>query len=74
VTSGAFMAAVRECLKQTGITMSVLEARKIEYPAKSDTPVEMKAFSVVEIGQSKFIFIPLCGEHFEWNNGGEMGE
>lgn len=49
VTSGAFMAAVRECLKQTGITMSVLEARKIEYPAKSDTPVEMKA-DVIVIG------------------------
>jgi len=33
------------------------------------TPMELSAFSVVEIGQSKFIFIPLCGEHFEWNNG-----
>ncbi|MBQ6972624.1 MAG: flavocytochrome c [Synergistaceae bacterium] len=49
VTSGAFMAAVRDCLKQTGITMSVLEGRKIEYPAKSDTPVEMKA-DVIVIG------------------------
>lgn len=42
------------------------------------TPVELRAFSVIEIGQSKFIFIPLCGEHFEWNNDGaesdEMGE
>ena len=47
VTSGAFMAAVRECLKQTGITMSVLEGRKIEYPAKKDTPVEMKADVIV---------------------------
>ncbi|MBQ6983251.1 MAG: FMN-binding protein, partial [Synergistaceae bacterium] len=34
VTSGAFLAAVRECLKQSGITLSVLEAREIAYPAK----------------------------------------
>lgn len=32
------------------------------------TPVELTAFSVIEMGQSKFIFIPLCGEHFEWEN------
>ena len=49
VTSGAFLAAVRDCLKQTGITLSVLEARPIAYPAKSDTPVEMAA-DVVIIG------------------------
>ena len=49
VTSGAFLAAVRECVKQTGITLSVLEARKIDYPAKSDTPIEMTA-DVVIIG------------------------
>ncbi|MCM1161136.1 MAG: FHA domain-containing protein [Roseburia sp.] len=35
------------------------------------TPVELSAFSVIEIGQCKFIFIPLCGEHFEWNEGNE---
>ena len=33
------------------------------------TPVALSAFSVIEIGQSKFIFIPLCGEHFEWKDG-----
>ena len=39
------------------------------------TPVELQAFSVIEMGHSKFIFIPLCGEHFEWNDGsGETGE
>lgn len=49
VTSGAFLAAVRDCVKQTGITLSVLEAREISYPAKSDTPVEMAA-DVIIIG------------------------
>jgi hypothetical protein len=34
------------------------------------TPAELTAFSVVEMGQSKFLFIPLCGEHFEWENKG----
>lgn len=33
------------------------------------TPVALEAFSIVEIGKSKFIFMPLCGEHFEWNDG-----
>ena len=49
VTSGAFLAAVRECIKQTGITASVLEAREIAYPAKSDKPIEMEA-DVIIIG------------------------
>lgn len=38
------------------------------------TPVEMNAYSVVEIGKSKFIFIPLCGEHFEWESDDQNGE
>lgn len=37
------------------------------------TPVELNAYSVVEIGKSKFLFIPLCGEHFEWD-GDDAGE
>ena len=49
VTSGAFLSAVRECVKQTGVTLSVLEAREIAYPKKSDSPVEMEA-DVVIIG------------------------
>ena len=49
VTSGAFMTAVRDCVKQSGISLSVLEARKISYPEKKDTPIEMAA-DVVIIG------------------------
>ena len=49
VTSGAFMSAVRECLKQSGITLSVLEAKPIAYPAKKAEPVEMEA-DVIIIG------------------------
>jgi hypothetical protein len=33
------------------------------------SPTQLQPYSVIEIGRSKFIFIPLCGEHFEWENG-----
>jgi hypothetical protein len=32
------------------------------------TPTELSAFHVIQLGASKFLFIPLCGEHFEWGN------
>ena len=31
----------------------------------------IKAYDVLTIGSSKFLFIPLCGEHFDWNTDGE---
>lgn len=34
-------------------------------------PVELKAYAIIEMGKSKFLFIPLCGENFEWGNGKE---
>ncbi|MBQ7593991.1 MAG: flavocytochrome c [Synergistaceae bacterium] len=49
VTSGAFLSAVRECVKQSGITLSVLEAREIFYPAKLDKVLEYEA-DVIIIG------------------------
>ncbi len=30
------------------------------------SPVELAAYDVIQLGRSKFIFIPLCGVHFEW--------
>jgi len=32
------------------------------------SPTELSAYDVIEMGKSKFIFIPLCGQHFEWEN------
>ncbi|GEN36401.1 FHA domain-containing protein [Aneurinibacillus danicus] len=32
------------------------------------SPVELTAYDVIQLGRSKFIFIPLCGSHFEWEN------
>ena len=47
VTSGAFLSAVRECVKQSGMSLSVLEARKVAYPEKKADPVEMTADVVI---------------------------
>lgn len=30
------------------------------------SPVELAAYDVIQLGRSKFIFVPLCGVHFEW--------
>jgi hypothetical protein len=32
---------------------------------------ELNAHDVIQMGKSKFIFIPLCGDHFEWGNDNE---
>jgi len=31
-------------------------------------PTEMKPYDTIQLGMSKFLFQPLCGEHFEWDN------
>jgi len=33
------------------------------------TPVELNAYDLIQLGKSKFVFVPLCGTHFEWDNG-----
>ncbi len=30
------------------------------------TPRSLEAFDSIEIGESKFVFVPLCGEYFDW--------
>lgn len=30
------------------------------------TPEELKANDIIEIGQSRLMFMPFCGEHFTW--------
>ncbi|WP_315069745.1 FHA domain-containing protein [uncultured Clostridium sp.] len=31
-------------------------------------PANISAYDVIELGRSKFLFIPFCGEHFEWQD------
>ncbi|MNJ39538.1 FHA domain-containing protein [Paenibacillus fonticola] len=33
------------------------------------TPAELNAYDLIQLGRSKFVFVPLCGPHFEWDNG-----
>ncbi|MEG0498038.1 MAG: FHA domain-containing protein [Carnobacterium sp.] len=32
------------------------------------TPTELAAYDIIQLGRSMFLFIPLCGVHFEWEN------
>lgn len=32
------------------------------------SPVELQGYDVLQLGRSKFIFLPLCGVHFEWEH------
>ena len=32
------------------------------------SPTRLEPFTVIEIGQSRFIFVSLCGDHFAWND------
>lgn len=31
------------------------------------TPMELKPFDVIELGQSKLVFVPFCSDKFVWN-------
>ncbi|MHC1686024.1 MAG: FHA domain-containing protein [Clostridiaceae bacterium] len=31
-------------------------------------PTELSPYDVIELGKSKFLFVPFCGEHFEWED------
>lgn len=31
-------------------------------------PTELFPYDVIELGKSKFLFVPFCGEHFEWED------
>lgn len=35
------------------------------------SPQVINAFDQIELGKSKFIYIPLCGDHFEWEDTNE---
>ncbi len=30
------------------------------------TPIELKGFDIIELGQTKLLFVPFCGENFTW--------
>ncbi len=36
-------------------------------------PVALNAYDLLELGQSKFVFLPLCGEKFQWEDYSRKG-
>jgi len=36
------------------------------YGEDIDVPTQIKAYDVIEVGQTKLIFVPFCGENFKW--------
>ena len=52
-----------------GFSLSPGQGRGITYC--NDEQVEMvrplKAYDVIEVGKSQLLFLPLCGEQFQWN-------
>ena len=53
----------------TAFSLSPGQGRGITYC--NDEQVEMvrplKAYDVIEVGKSQLLFLPLCGEQFQWN-------
>ena len=49
------------------------ESRGIVYLNDEEvaTPMPLKAFDVIELGQTKLLFIPFCGEQFQWDQTAE---
>lgn len=44
------------------------EGRGIIYLNEDEvaTPAELKAYDIIELGQTKLLFVPFCGENFKW--------
>lgn len=44
------------------------EGRGIIYLNEEEvaTPAELKAYDMIELGQTKLLFVPFCGENFKW--------
>ena len=55
--------------KHNQFSLSPGQGRGITY--LNNEPVEvvhpLKAYDVIEVGRSRLIFLPLCGDNFQWN-------
>ncbi len=36
-----------------------------------DVPMPLQAYDRIELGQTHLVFVPLCGEHFNWESQGD---
>ena len=59
--------------KHNHFSVSPGQGRGITYC--NDEPVEgarpLRAYDVIEVGKSKLVFLPLCGEKFQWTEWAE---
>lgn len=55
--------------KTNAFTLVPGQSRGITYLNGSpiELAVELKAYDRIEVGQSGLLFLPLCGDHFRWN-------
>ena len=37
-------------------------------------PTKLNAYDIIELGESKFLFVPFCGDKFNWADGIEQGD
>ena len=54
--------------KQNSYLLTPGEGRGIIYLNEEEvaTPTKLKAYDILEMGQTKLLFVPFCGENFEW--------
>jgi hypothetical protein len=38
------------------------------------TPVQLEANDVIEMGESRFVFMPFCGDNFSWSDSGRKAK
>ena len=60
--------------RKNSFLLSPGESRGIVYLNDEEvaTPILIKPFDVIELGQSKLLFVPFCGEQFQWERIGDM--
>lgn len=32
------------------------------------TPIELNPYDIISLGKSRFLFVPLCGKNFSWDD------
>ncbi len=54
--------------KKNSYLLSTGDGRGIIYLNEEEVaaPTELKAYDIIEMGQTKLLFVPFCGENFKW--------
>jgi hypothetical protein len=54
--------------RNNNFKLSLGESRGLVYlnQEEVDVPTTLKPYDIIELGRTKLIFVPLCGERFQW--------